>query len=594
MKKYILIALSAFVVISCSEIRFGDDFLGDSPESSGADIDTMFNSSVNAEKVLAKAYSYLPYGLPVNNGATVPNNGMRANDKLGINILESLTDLHHSYRANGSDGPTNLYYNGALSSKIASSFQGTEAYRFGSEYEYYAIRYAWIFIENVHKVPDMSDGMKRQRTAEAKAIIAIAYSELLKYMGGVPILDHSVSVNEEFNFPRATFSETVEYIVTLLDEAKVHLPWKASYGDDGRMSKSGVMGLKVRVLLYAASPTFNSNTKWHPQADSYTCYGNYDRERWKRVIDAAEDFFDEMRLGGGITLVLPADDSPQARQAAFRKAYYDRFNGETLISTRKGTNTATLLKSFFEETRFCGATLNYVNMFSWADGTEFPSDFNWESPSRQPFFDADGNPTRDPRLYETVAVPGSIWYNGTLAPVYINHPKYSSPRTGFLQMKFVLNQQSDRSAYAHWPYLRLPEIYLAYAEALNEYNGMPGTTAYEYINKVRDRVGLKPLSGLTQDQFREAVLKERACEFGYEEVRWFDLVRHGRENDFRKQLYELESVGNKQNNPTSFEFRKREIPPRGWVDVWDTKWYLAPVPDKEINIDYGMTQNPGW
>ena len=46
--------LSVLTVISCSEIRFGDDFLGDSPESSGADIDTMFNSAVNAEKVLAK------------------------------------------------------------------------------------------------------------------------------------------------------------------------------------------------------------------------------------------------------------------------------------------------------------------------------------------------------------------------------------------------------------------------------------------------------------------------------------------------------------------------------------------------------------
>ena len=66
MKRLIYIMLSVLTVISCSEIRFGDDFLGDSPESSGADIDTMFNSAVNAEKVLAKAYTYLPYGLPVN------------------------------------------------------------------------------------------------------------------------------------------------------------------------------------------------------------------------------------------------------------------------------------------------------------------------------------------------------------------------------------------------------------------------------------------------------------------------------------------------------------------------------------------------
>ena len=312
------------------------------------------------------------------------------------------------------------------------------------------------------------------------------------------------------------------------------------------------------------------------------------------VIDAVDEFFSELKMGGSITLVMPEEETHQARQAAFRKAYYERLNGEILISTRKGTNASTLLKSFFEETNSCGPTLNYVNMFPWADGTEFPEDFNWESPSRQPFFDDEGNPTRDPRLYESVAVPGSIWYDGTVAPVHINHPKYSSPCTGFYQMKFVLNKASDRSSYVQWPYLRLSEIYLAYAEALNEYNGMPGTKSYEHINLVRARVGLKPLSGLTHEQFREAVLKERACELGFEEERWFDLVRHGRVSDFTKQLYELESVGNKQNNPTSFTFKKREIAPRAWVNTWDTKWYLSPVPDKEINMDYGMTQNPGW
>lgn len=590
MKRLIYIMLSVLTVISCSEIRFGDDFLGDSPESSGADIDTMFNSAVNAEKVLAKAYTYLPYGLPVNKGGSVPTSGLRANDKMGINIIESLTDLHHSYRNNASDGPTNLYYNGSLGSKIASSYEGTEAYRFGSEYEFYAVRYAWIFIENIHKVPDMTDGMKRQRVAEAKLIIAIAYYELLKYMGGVPIIDHAVQVNEVFRFPRATFEQTVEFIVRLIDEAKQPLPWKASYGDDGRMTRSGALGLKVRVLLHAASPTFNSNEKWHPQADRYTCYGNYDRERWKRVIDTAEEFLSEV----GITMVMPEEDTFEARQKAFRKSYYERFNGEILISTRRGTSSATLLKSFFEEATSSGPTLNYVNMFPWSDGTDFPEDFNWASPERQPFFDAEGNPTRDPRLYETVAVPGSIWFDGTMAPLHINHPKYSSPCTGFFQMKFILNNASDRSTYAQWPYMRLSELYLAYAEALNEYNGMPGAKAYEYVNKVRSRVGLKPISGLTHEQFRDAVLKERACELGFEEVRWFDMVRHGLEKDFTKQLYELESIGNKQNNPTSFTFRKKEIARRAWADSWDSKWYLSPVPDKEINMDYGMTQNPGW
>lgn len=121
-------------------------------------------------------------------------------------------------------------------------------------------------------------------------IIAVAYSELLRYVGGVPLIDHSVDVNETFRYPRATFAETVDYIVSLLDDAATALPWKASYGDDGRMSKSGAMGLKCRVLLFAASPTFNSDTPWHPAADKYTCYGDYDRKRWERAVKAMRIF----------------------------------------------------------------------------------------------------------------------------------------------------------------------------------------------------------------------------------------------------------------------------------------------------------------
>ena len=59
------IALGCVLIASsCSEISFGDKFLGDQPESSGATTEEMFSSKINAEKVLTKAYTGLPYGLP--------------------------------------------------------------------------------------------------------------------------------------------------------------------------------------------------------------------------------------------------------------------------------------------------------------------------------------------------------------------------------------------------------------------------------------------------------------------------------------------------------------------------------------------------
>ena len=436
----------------------------------------------------------------------------------------------------------------------------------------------------------------QRKVAEAKMVIAIAYSELLRYMGGVPLLKHAVDPNEDMNFPRATFAETVDYIVQLLDEAAPYLNWKNDGIENGRMTKAGAMGLKLRILLWAASPTFNSASPWHPEADEYTCYGNYDKERWKRAMDAGEAFFEELEANGGYQLTQAASPTHSGYRAAFRSAYYDRGGTEVLISTRRGYNSD-ILDNFLTEAKYSGPTLNYVNMFSWDDGTDFPENFDWENPSRQPFYDADGNPTREPRLYETCAVPGDTWRDGSVAPVYTNHPNYTVG-TGFFQMKFILNQDSDREGKpVQWPYLRLPEVMLSYAEAINEYNGGPDATAYEQINAVRNRVGLPDLqAGLGQTEFREALLRERALEFGYEEVRWFDLVRWGRSEDFTKKLYGLQvtGVGGTTTNPASYTFRRTELATRNWATSWDTKWYLAAFPQTEVDKDYGLVQNPGW
>jgi len=74
---------------------------------------------------------------------------------------------------------------------------------------------------------------------------------------------------------------------------------------------------------------------------------------------------------------------------------------------------------------------------------------------------------------------------------------------------------------------RLADIYLMAAEAENELNGP--ANAYQYINKVRERAYEpdKPLSGLDQGSFRQAVRDERAWELMGEDHRRIDLVRWG-------------------------------------------------------------------
>lgn len=579
----IIFCAGLLMLMSCSQISLDKDFLGDRPESSGADITKMFSSASEADKVLNEAYRNLPYGIPTS-----------LDNKLGGNILESLTDLCHSFRDNISDGPMKLYYNGSLS---ASTVNTSAAYCFTSETDWTSIRYAWLFIENVSNVPDYSEEERSRRIAEAKTIIALSYFDMLRYIGGVPWLDHAVDVNETMNFPRCTFAETVDNIVALLDEAIPALRWKEDAINEGRMTKAGAMGLKFKVLQWAASPTFNSEVPWHESADEYTCYGNFDAARWSKALAAAQDFFTELSNRGEYSLIQAEEQTHQGRRLAYRKAYYDRGGSEVLISIRHGYGPETH-NIFVNQRHYTGPTLNYVDMFPWADGSDFPEDFNWTSPSRQPFFEyTDGQmvPTRDPRLYENVACPGESYCDGTTAPVYMNHSSYKDG-SGFLIMKFVLQQNSDRSGKpVHWSYLRLAELMLDYAEVINEAGNGPDQTAYGLINDVRARVGLSAIpAGLDKTQFREIVLREKALELGFEQSRWFDLVRHDRQNDFTKTLYGLRSKGNDLTRPTAFTFEKVELSRRYWQDNWDTKWYLSPVPQDEINKKYGMTQNPGW
>lgn len=74
--------------------------------------------------------------------------------------------------------------------------------------------------------------------------------------------------------------------------------------------------------------------------------------------------------------------------------------------------------------------------------------------------------------------------------------------------------------------LRLAETYLSLAEAENELNG-PTTVAFQALNEVRARAGLKGLVGLSKDQLRDAIIQERGIELVGEGLRRWDLNRWG-------------------------------------------------------------------
>ena len=623
-----IVLLGAGLSVSCESLKLGDEGLSKAPETTGATIDTLFASLKDADKVLATAYYYLPYGLNTS-----------FDSKMGSEVLEAITDHYVSKKTTEGCGPITLYYNGGLSASLSGTGVGGEAYRFGgsaskTEKDYTAIRYAWFFLENADRIPDASKAEIDRKKAEAKMCIAIAYANMFRYVGGVPLLDHAIQLSEELQFPRNTFAETVEYIVKMCDEAAKDLPWYVSASESGRLTKAAALGLKLRVLCFAASPTFNSDTPWHPDAadwenmGKYVRYANkYEPQLWQRAKAAADEFMSQWAINGYYGLVqaeptgvdpvssLPMV-TPRDYRLAYRKAYFNRESIECLISIRK-SNSTSFHDNFIDvvDDYTSGASLEWVNKFPWADGTPFPSDFDWSNPPREPFFKPDPNgtmmmkntpmtETRDPRLYENVCAPGDKWKNGTPGKSFYNHWNNQGLGTGFIISKYVLQQSTDRNVPPHWCAMRLAEVFLNAAEAYNEADGGPSPEAYGWVNAVRNRVGLPGLAeGMTKEEFRNALILERELEFGFEEVRWFDMVRWGLKEAFTTRLHGLLSWGDNNQNPSQITYGNPQngdapvylaTPVRKWYTDFDTKWYLCPIPNEEVQKGYGMTQNPGW
>jgi hypothetical protein len=135
----------------------------------------------------------------------------------------------------------------------------------------------------------------------------------------------------------------------------------------------------------------------------------------------------------------------------------------------------------------------------------------------------------------------------------------------------------DGNEDQNWTIFRYPEVLLTYAEASNEVSG-PTQAAYDQVNLIRKRASLPNLAGLTKDQFREAIWKERYHELAFENKAYFDIQR-------TKKVYNL--VGNKFEDAFSFKNESGA--------TFDQKYMLWPLPSSELDANPKLKpQNPGW
>ena len=472
-------------LVSCTdELKLGNDFLDKMP---GEDItiDTVFSKKLLAENFLWNAYSTLYYGLNWD--------WSDRGNKMGMGLPESLTDNFQSYLT--WDGVYKIYYTGKYN---ATEENNNSAYNYKLEGSWEGIRKSWIFIENVDRVPDMDVATKALLKAEARMIIACHYADMFRHFGGLPLVKKSFKPNDDMALPRSTAKETLDFITNQCDSALKVLPWKLHENDsivfDGRFTGGAALGLKIRILLFAASPLFNDDVPYYTSSsyasidNKQVWFGRKDPTMWNDVISACELFNklnnDNDAQGGIYRLVKEGE----TKYPAFTKAYFTRGNSEMLISTRIRYS----VPDYWNDKYYClqslgsyGAavpTMNYGDLFPMADGTPFDKTV-WNDTLGVYKVKAPGDTTftspfadRDPRLYQTCLV-NDVDYQGRKSQLWMggldrgNTMESGAAPTGMGVYKFLLERDKGLSqsigAPAHWPYLRLAEIYLSYAEALH-------------------------------------------------------------------------------------------------------------------------------
>lgn len=468
---------------------------------------------------------------------------------------------------------------------------------------------------------------------------------------------------EEVKVYREPVDNVVDYIVNLLDEAAAGLPSNDDLVEGteaGRVYNLVAKAMKARVLAYAASPLFNGNTDYASLVDNRGVQlfpQTYDPEKWKKAADACLEAIDmahaqNKRLYTSVDPLLSTQNDTFKLQTTLRQAICDRWNCELIWGStnndqysfvqrcqsrvlRVGAEMGTVVRTEW------APTLNTVEKFYSSHGVPINEDRDWvqnnwysqryeirpeASSGAEKYYVKEGQKTvnlhynREPRFYANIGFDRGIYFgNGyNKFPDNVKHCEFCAKEysgvasaseafsvTGYGAKKMhsfkdAMTANDYSIEYYPFPIMRMADLYLLYAEALNEYSG-PSGEVYKYLDMIRERAGLEgvqaswtkysisPSKVTTKEGLREIIQHEREIELVFEGQHFWDLRRWKRIQDLNEQpkgwnvilgdtqdlFYTVTSVAQ-----TPVEFSVRD--------------YFWPINEKEISINSNLVQNFDW
>jgi hypothetical protein len=384
----------------------------------------------------------------------------------------------------------------------------------------------------------LPESLKKRMEGEAHFFKAYYYFYLLRHFGGLPLLEHSVELSEFGNIPRASYTETIDFILKEFQLALDLLPEKSEYSsaDLGRASKGAARAYLARVMTFRLGIDPGTHqTTWqdvYNQTSAIINSGQYRlHANYAELFEEAFSFTDESIFEIGAV----------AGSGGIQLGFWNVQASRTSVPAGIVANTGW---------GFNNPTQDLVDAF---------------------------DPT-DPRLSSTVY---GIGYNNNTLFGITRPLERSNQSTKYHARKVALDRRPSPGSGKTWMLMRYADVLLMHAEA--SYMLGKEQEAKDALNQVRARArnstycrgynlgapngypepGSTPnLPDITAsgEALLTAIWHERRIELATEDYRLYDLIRTGR---LLERVELVKDFQRDPNNPlfkeTGTDERDREI-----------------------------------
>lgn len=489
------------------------------------------------------------------------------------------------------------------SSLTAHRAEGSNAFNASSSYIeatwkalYSAVYDANYFIELMDRkaatFPEEDQAKCEYYVAEAKALRALLYFELVRWFGNVPlVLSTADSYKAPEEFKQADPNKVYEQIEDDLNDAAEVLPYSGDTdlrsNPSFRFSKGAVLGLLTKVYATWAGYPLYAEGKWELAAETAGQVVASNKhalltdfvQLWK---NSAENTWDPSESLIELSYWSPLATSESSGRVGNINGV--RGNQGCLRNNAPGHNV------------FCYYHPTFLaNWKDYSLDKRFAvsyADYQYTKNGKEYYVSKTVNGVKNTPIPFVMALEAEEKNQEGWRGTYnyrLTHGKWDTelyvPDSNYNTAANVTN--------INWYLLRYADLLLLYAEALNEVNQGPTMEAYEAVNMVRRRAfGLDYTvasdvadldAGLSYEDFQKAIRDERAWELAGEAHRRQDLIRWGIYVDVVKETYN--NLGTWHSNAYQY-FLGGEYTEEG-------KHELLPIPQREIDL-CGYTQNPKW